>query len=172
MSARSCFAIHHSRISTVTTEPIAPKTFPIGSWIVRAILLLIVVKFVGCVFMLRGVWGPQVGGVLPNGHTVYFQAQPVGRETDDRLTWIDPNGVVQHFMVNQIHAGFSYVSVKYLDQGDRVWVESDNEVGASLDLTTGEFRPEQQPQFNWAKLGAGETLAEGRTWAIANFCLP
>ena len=159
-------------INEVVAEPVQPQPFPVGRWIVRAFFLLMLFKFVGCLFMVRGVWGPQVGGVLPNGHTIYFQSQPVGRETDDRLTWIAPNGEVKNFWVDRIHAGFSYVTIKYSDRGDRVWVESDHKVGASLDLATGEFQWEQQPQPKWAELGGGETLAAGRTWAVANFFWP
>jgi hypothetical protein len=136
-------------------------------WVVRLWVLLVCLKFVGCIFMVTGPWGPEVGGRLPNGHAVYFQARPRGRETDDRLTWIDHQGIVRRFWVDQIHAGFSFVTIKYADGGNLIWVEADGEVGASLDLISGDFRFEQQPQLPGAIYGQGQTLAAGRTWSVS-----
>ena len=116
--------------------------------------------------MVPGPWGPRVGGRLPNGSEIYFQARPVGRETEDRLTWISPDGDVRHFWVDQIHAGFDYVTIKYTDNGDRAWVESDGHVGASIDLTTADFRAELAQQHPWVAMESGTVLDAGSTGNI------
>ena len=129
-------------------------------------------KVGGCLLMLTGPWGPRIGGTLPNADSVYFQARPVGRETDDRLTWITPNGETRHFWVDRIHAGFAYVTIKYDDGGNRVWIESDGKVGASIDLRTGDFRSEHEPQHAWAIFGAGTILDAGITFSILGILGP
>lgn len=126
----------------------------------------ICLKTCGCLLQLPGPWGPRVGGLLPNGCEVYFQARPVGRETDDRLTLVTADGRVDHFPVDRIHAGFEHVTLKFNANGDHVWVESDGRIGASLDLPTGEFRSETDRKHSWAGLSDGTTLASGRTGSI------
>ena len=128
--------------------------------------LWIVGKFAGCVLMTQGPWGPEVRGRLPDGGHVIFQSRSVGRETDDRLSWIDKDGTRQDFWVDQCHCGFSYVTIKLREDSKGVWVESDGKVGSSLDLITGEFRFEHAVQFEWAQYGEGKVIAEGRTWGI------
>ena len=123
-------------------------------------------KFAGCVLMNPSPWGPRIGGKLPNGSEVYFQARKVGIETDDRLTWIDPSGVTRHFMVDQIHGGFSHVTIRYADNGDHVWVESEGKVASSIDLSNSDFRAELQKQHPWAIVGAGAPLASGKTGSL------
>lgn len=123
-------------------------------------------KIGACVLMLTGPWGSRVGGILPNGHSIYFQARPVGRETDDRLTWVSPDQNTRHFWVDQTHAGFDHVTIKYTNDGDRVWVESDGKVGASIDLLASDFRAEQDSQHSWAILGGGTLLDAGSTGSI------
>jgi hypothetical protein len=129
-------------------------------------------KIGGCYFMMPGPWGPKIGGRLPNSHAVYFQARPVGGETDDRLTWIGPSGNTDHFFVDQIHAGFDHVKVKYSNNGSHVWIESHGVVGASLDLSTGDFRAELDEKHPWAKIGAGTELDSGATWSLLWFIGP
>lgn len=117
-------------------------------------------------------WGPRVGGKLPNGIEVYFQARPVGFETDDRLTVVAPNIAPKHYWVDQVHAGFAHVVLKYNNTESQVWVESDGKVGASMDLATGDFRAEHDTQHEWAVYGSGTTLDSGNTSSIASFLSP
>ena len=117
-------------------------------------------------------WGPRVGGKLPNGTEVYFQARPAGFETDDRLTVIAPNVTPKHYWVDEVHAGFAHVVLKYNNTGKQLWVESDGEVGASIDITTGDFRGEHYPQHEWAKYGTGTTLDSGNTYGIISLLRP
>lgn len=135
-------------------------------WLKIVFVAWVCMKIGGCALMLTGPWGPRIGGALPNGHSIYFQARPVGRETDDRLTWISADQKTQHFWVDQIHAGFDHVTVKYTNNGDRVWIESDGKVGASIDLGTSDFRAELDSQHPWATMGAGTTLDAGSTGSI------
>jgi hypothetical protein len=111
-------------------------------------------------------WGPQVRGRVTNGTEVFFQSRVVGRETDDRIVVISPQRAEREYMVDQIHAGFGYVVLKVNDGETQLWVEADGKVGASLDLSTGEFWPEGQNQAPWARYGTGRVLAEGRTWSF------
>lgn len=154
----------------MTVNEISPNhraaNHPIRRWLMLALIAWILLKCVGRVMMVAGPWGPRVGGVLPNHHEIYFQARPVGGETDDRLIWISPSEQTQYFWVDQIHAGFSYVTLKYTDNGNRVWVVSDGRVGASLDLVTADFRDESQHQHTWAVMNDGTTLAAGFTGSI------
>ena len=124
--------------------------------------------------MLRGHagWGPKVGGILPDGTEVYFQARPGGFETDDRLTVVAPDGDPEHFWVDRVHTGFEYVVLKYNDTGTQLWVESDGKVGASIDLSTKDFRSEHDPQHEWAEYGTGTTLDSGNTFSILSFLRP
>ncbi|MFN0051873.1 MAG: hypothetical protein ACKV0T_06760 [Planctomycetales bacterium] len=82
------------------------------------------------------------------------------------MTWIAPDGATQHFWVDQIHAGFGHVTIKYSGNGDRVWVESDGKVGASIDLLTSDFRSEMHQQHAWAKMGSGTTLDAGFNFSL------
>jgi len=142
----------------------------------RAIKWIIALWFIGkiggCYFGIPGVWGPEISGQLPDGGKVIFQSQPVGRETNDRLTLISSEGKRQDYWVDQIHAGFSYIIIKLKDDGTGIWIESDDKVGASLNLITGDFRDEHSPQFEWAHYGHGKKIAEGRTWSLLNIILP
>ncbi|HEY2413900.1 MAG TPA: hypothetical protein VGI40_16735 [Pirellulaceae bacterium] len=135
-------------------------------WLKIIFVVWICMKFGGCILMLPGPWGPRVGGILPNGHSIYFQARPVGRETDDRLTWVSPDGNTVHLWVDQTHAGFGHVTIKYTNNGDRVWVEADGKVGASIDLVTSDFRDEHDQQHPWAIMGGGTSLDSGSTGSI------
>ena len=137
---------------------------------VRLLLGILVIWFVGkvagCCLMATGPWGPEVRGDLPDGGYVCFQSRPVGRETDKRLVWVAPGGAAREFMVDRTHAGFGRVVLKLRNDGKGVWVEADGKVGASLDLETGEFRPEYASQFDWAAYGAGRIIGAGRTSSI------
>ena len=138
----------------------------IWRWLKLLFVPWLCLKIGGCVLMVTGPWGPRVGGRLPNGSEIYFQSRPVGRETDDRLTWISPDGNTQHFWVDRIHAGFGHVTIKYTNNGDRVWIESDGKVGASIDLTSADFRAELDQQHPWASMGSGTLLDSGSTGSI------
>lgn len=146
----TCFSLRRS----LTTLFVIWFCFKVGGWFVR----------------LPSPWGPQVGGHLPNGSEIYFQARKVGGETDDRLLWTPPGRATCELWVDQVHNGFAQVTIKFTNNGDRVWVESNGKVGASLDLITCDFRPERDTQHPWARLGTGQTLAAGKTgsllWAI------
>jgi len=127
---------------------------------------------VGSVLTGQANWGPKIGGQLPNGTEVYFQARPAGFETDDRLTVIAPDEPPNHYWVDRVHAGFEYVVLKYNNTGNQLWVESDGKVGASIDLTTNDFRAEDDPQHEWAKFGTGTTLDSGNTFSIIALLRP
>jgi len=122
--------------------------------------------------MIPHPWGPQIVGFLPDQDKIVFQSRVIGRETDDRLTWITSDGRRKDYWVDRIHAGFDYVVIKLNDNGSGIWIESDGKVAASLDLITGEFRCEQEPQFSWAKFSTGKTIAEGQTTTVLNLFLP
>lgn len=147
-----------------------------GTSLKRIAAIILIAWFVGkcssCLLMLPGPWGPEVRGQLPSGGYLVFQSRPRGRETDDRLTWISGKGETKHFWVDQIHAGFERVVLKRKEDGTGVWVESDGKVGGSLDLGTGEFRAELDPQFPWAQYGTGKKIAEGRTWSFLQVLCP
>ncbi len=127
---------------------------------------------VGRVLTGQAPWGPKIGGKLPNGIEVYFQARPAGFETDDRLTVISPNSPTKHYWVDQVHGGFEHVVLKYNDTGTQLWVESDGKVGASLDLATNDFRSESDRQHDWAVYGTGTTLDSGNTSSIFSLFSP
>jgi hypothetical protein len=117
-------------------------------------------------------WGPKVGGTLPNGIEVYFQARPAGFETDDRLIVVAPNAVPRHFWVDRVHGGFEYVVLRYNATGTQLWVESDGKIGASIDLATMDFRAESDTQHPWATYGKGTTLDAGNTSSILSLLRP
>ena len=125
--------------------------------------------------LLLGVapWGPRIGGRLTNGMEVYFQARPVHPvETDDRLTVIAPGMAPKHYWVDRVHGGFGHVILKHDETGNRLWVESDGKVGASIDLTTSDFRAEGDPQHTWAQYGTGITLDSGSTSSLISLLRP
>ena len=142
----------------------------LGVIIVIFVLVLLWIAFaIGRVLIGTAPWGPKVGGKLVTGTEVYFQARPGGFETDDRLTVIAPGAVPKHYWVDTVHAGFAHVVLKYNDTGSQVWVESDGEVGASIDIASGDFRAEHELQHPWAKYGSGRTLDSGLTttlWSV------
>lgn len=127
---------------------------------------------IGRVLTGQAPWGPRVGGKLPNGIEVYFQSRPTGFETDDRLTVLAPNMAPKHYWVDQVHGGFEHVVLKYHDTGSQLWVESDDNVGASIDLMTNDFRSESDTQHNWAAYGTGTTLDSGHTSSIFSLLSP
>ncbi|MCK4625121.1 MAG: hypothetical protein KAV00_07420 [Phycisphaerae bacterium] len=136
------------------------------------LLVWIIGKFAGCFLLLPGLWGPKVVGNLPDGGQIIFQSRAMGRESDDRLTWIRKDGKRHDYWVDRVHGGFLYVVIKVREDGKGMWVESDEKVGASLDLETGEFRSEIDPQFEWARYGEGQTIAEGKTWSWRQLLVP
>jgi hypothetical protein len=127
---------------------------------------------IGRVLTSTAPWGPRIGGKLPNGTEVYFQARPGGFETDDRLTVVAPNMPPEHYWVDRVHAGFNHVVLKHNKTGSQIWVESDGKVGASIDLATSDFRGEHDPQHKWAKFGTGTTLDSGNTISISSLLRP
>ena len=142
----------------------------LGTLFVLAVLWIAVAM--GRVLTNCAPWGPPIGGRLPNGTEVFFQARPGGFETDDRLTVIAPNMPTAHHWVDREHCGFEHVVLKYNETGHQVWVESDRKVGASIDLATDDFRSEHDPQHEWAKYGTGTTLASGSTSSILSLLWP
>ncbi len=110
--------------------------------------------------------GPKIGWQIARGTDVYFQAHPVGFETDDRLTVVAPSMPPQHYWVDRVHGGFEYVVLKYYSTGTQLWVESDGKVGASIDPGHQAFRAEPDQQHSWAKYGTGTTLDSGNTSTI------
>ncbi len=142
-------------------------------WLFYLLIFWILGKTVGCLTLIPHPWGPKVQASLPNGDIVYFQSRSIGRETDDRLTLITFTDDIRYdFWVDQIHAGFGRVIIKLKEDGTGIWIESDGKVGASLDLTIREFRPEYSSQFTWAKLGEGKIIADGQTGNPFNLFLP
>lgn len=127
---------------------------------------------IGRVLTGHAPWGPRIGGKLPNGIEVYFQARPEGFETDDRLTVVAPGMMPKHYWVDRVHAGFEHVVLKHNKNESQVWVESDGKVGASIDLITGDFRAEHDPQHQWAKYGTGTTLDSGNTSSLLSILRP
>ena len=127
---------------------------------------------IGSVLGGHAPWGPRIGGKLPNGTEVYFQARPVAFETDDRLIVVAPNAAAKHYWVDRVHAGFEHVVLKYNNTGTQIWVESDGKVGASIDLTTNDFRAELDTQHDWAAYGTGTTLDSGNTISIFSLFSP
>ncbi len=122
-------------------------------------------KMVGCVGMFTGPWGPQIGGELPNGHTVWYRSRPVGRETEDQLVWINSHGIRREFWIQQFHAGPGYVIIRYCDGGDKVWVSADGLTQASIELVRGDFCDHAR-QHEWALPEAGTVLDEGQTFSL------
>jgi hypothetical protein len=127
---------------------------------------------IGRVLTGHAPWGPRIGGKLPNGTEIYFQSRPGGFETDDRLTVVAPNMAPKHYWVDRVHGGFEHVVLKHNITGNQLWVESDGKVRASIDLTTGDFRAEADPQHKWAKYGTGTTLDSGNTSSIISLLRP
>lgn len=137
------------------------------------LLLVLWVPFtIGRVLTGHAPWGPRIGGKLPSGTEVYFQARPGGFETDDRLTVVVPNMAPKHYWVDRVHGGFEHVVLKYNKTGSQLWVESDGKVGASIDLTTRDFRAELDPQHAWAEYGTGTTLDSGNTSSLIALLRP
>lgn len=148
------------------------KTYLLTFGTIFMLIVLWVVISVGRVLTDTAPWGPRIGGQLPNGTEVYFQARPAGFETDDRLTVVAPNVALKHYWVDRVHGGFEHVVLKYNDTGNQLWIESDGTVGASIDLTTNDFRAEQEPQHQWAKFGTGTTLDSGDTSSFFSLLRP
>jgi len=137
------------------------------------VLLVLWIPFtIGRVLTGHAPWGPRIGGKLPNGTEVYFQARPGGFETDDRLMVVAPRVAPTHHWVDREHGGFEHVVLKYNTTGTQVWVESDGKVGASIDLTTNDFRSEHDTQHAWAVFGTGTTLDSGKTSSIVSLLSP
>ena len=136
-------------------------------------ICLSIVLNIGRVLTGNAPWGPRIGGKLPNGTEVYFQARPVHPiETDDRLTVVAPGMAPKHYWVDRVHGGFGHLVLKYNKTGSQLWVESDGKVGASIDLTTSDFRAEHDPQHKWAKYGTGTTLDSGNTFSFISLLRP
>jgi hypothetical protein len=127
------------------------------SLIIMSMLKLLLVCWIcfsiGRVLTGNARWGPRVGGILPNGTEVYFQASPTGFETEDRLTVVAPGAAPKHCWVDRVHGSFEHMVLKYNDTGNQLWVESAGTVGSSIDLTSSNFRAELDPQHKWAKYG-------------------
>jgi hypothetical protein len=145
--------------------------------VVIATLIVLVVLWIpftiGRVLLGVAPWGPKIGGKLPNGTEVYFQARPVHPiETDDRLTVVAPGMAPKHYWVDRVHGGFGHVVLKYNNTGTQLWVESDGKVGASIDLATNDFRAELDTQHNWAAYGTGTTLDSGNTSSLISLLRP
>ena len=138
------------------------------------VLLVLWIPFtIGRVLLGVAPWGPRIGGKLPNGTEVYFQARPVHPiETDDRLTVVAPGMTLKHYWVDRVHGGFGHVVLKYNKTGSQLWVESDGKFGASIDLTTSDFRAEGDPQHKWAQYGTGTTLDSGNTSSLLSLLRP
>ena len=76
-----------------------------GSVIFIALIVLFVLWIpftIGRVLTSNAPLGPRIGGKLPNGTEVYFQARPGGFETDDRLTVVVPNKAPKHYWVDRL----------------------------------------------------------------------
>jgi len=150
----------------------AKKAFVV---IFRTLIVLFMLRMpfaIGRVLTGHAPWGPKIGGKLPNGIEVYFQARPGGFETDDRLTVVVPGMMPKHYWVDREHGGFEHVVLKHNTNESQVWVESDGKVGASIDLTTSDFRAEHDPQHHWAKCGTGTTLDSGNTSSLFSILRP
>jgi hypothetical protein len=149
-----------------------------GNYSVIIVTLIVLVALwilfaIGRVLLGVAPWGPRIGGKLPNGTEVYFQARPVHPvETDDRLTVYTPGMAPKHYWVERVHGGFGHVVLKHDKTGCRLWVESDGKVGASIDLTTSDFRAEGDPQHKWAQYGSGTTLDSGKTSSFISLLCP
>ena len=152
----------------------AQKTTKRKYFILVAMVIVLWIPFsIGRVLFGVAPWGPRIGGKLPNGTEVYFQARPVHPiETDDRLTVVDPGLAPKRFWIDRVHGGFKHVVLKHNGTGSRLWVESDGKVGASIDLTTGDFRAESDPQHKWAEYGTGTTLDAGNTSSLISLICP
>ncbi|MCB1276955.1 hypothetical protein [Prosthecobacter sp.] len=151
--------------------PEAQKSTRRKYFIIIATIIVLVVLWIlfaiGRVLLGVAPWGPRIGGKLPNGTEVYFQARPVHPiETDDRLTVVVPGMAPEHYWVDRVHGGFGHVVLKYNQTGSQLWVESDGKVGASIDLTTSDFRAEGELQHKWAQYGTGTTLDSGNTSSL------
>ena len=157
---------------TSETEHGSKRTYLIVFLALMFFFALWVLLAIGRVLTGHAPWGPRIGGTLPNGTEVYFQARPGGFETDDRLTVVAPGMTPQHFWVDRVHGGFEHVVLKHNNTGSQVWVESDGKVGASIDLTSGDFRAEHDPQHPWATYGTGTTLDAGNTSTIISILRP
>ena len=148
----------------------------IFSVIIAALIVLVVLWIpftIGRVLLGVAPWGPRIGGKLPNGAEVFFQARPVHPiETDDRLTVVAPGMAPKHYWVDRVHGGFGHVVLKYNKTGSQLWVESDGKVGASIDLTTSDFRAESDTQHTWARFGTGTTLDSGKTSSLISLLRP
>lgn len=146
------------------------------SLILFSTLLVLIVLWIpftiGRVLTGHAPWGPKIGGTLPDGTEVYFQARPGGFETDDRLTVVAPKLPPKHYWVDRVHGGFEHVVLKYNNTGTQLWVESDGKVGASIDLATDDFRAELDTQHNWAAYGTGTTLDSGNTSSVISLLRP
>lgn len=146
----------------------SPTSKPRRRWFSLRLILVawLFMKMVGCYGLFPGPWGPSVGGPLPNGHAVWYRSYPLGRETNDQLLWQDAHGVQRELWVQRYHAGAAFVTFRYKDGGNRVWVENDVGTLASLDLTTGEFQDELSVHHPWAIQGEGQILDAGRAFNL------
>lgn len=144
--------------------------------IIATLIVLIVLWIafaIGRMVLGGAPWGPKIGGKLPNGAEIYFQARqahPI--ETDDRLTVVAPGMAPRDYWVDRVHGGFGHVVLKYNQTGSQIWVESDGKVGASIDLTTSDFRAESDTQHKWARFGTGTTLDSGKTSSLISVLRP
>lgn len=158
---------------TSETQKSSRKKYVVIIATLIVLIVLWIVFAIGRVVLGGAPWGPKIGGKLPNGTEVYFQARQVHPiETDDRLTVVAPGTEPKHYWVDRVHGGFGHVVLKYNQTGSQFWVESDGKVGASIDLTTSDFRSEGDPQHKWALYGTGITLDSGNTSSLISLLRP
>lgn len=132
-----------------------------------AVLLPIIICLfiVNRVFWPTGQWSSKIGGTLPNGDEFYFQSRSSWDEQDIRLIKT-PIGKEQHIWEDMVHQSLGDIKIQYLDDGNKIWIESGDSICATIDLSANDFRGELDIQHSWAHIGNGTTLDE-RTSNVA-----
>lgn len=138
-------------------------------FLIGYLLIWISGKLTTCIMSVESDWGPEVSARLNSGDVIVFRSRSVGKETDDQLVWIKSSGESIYYWVDQIHAGFYFVSIKTSNAQDRIWIESDGMVKSALDLSTGEFWDESKIKPSWAAYGTGLLVGSGYTKKFSFF---
>jgi hypothetical protein len=119
---------------------------------VRTALFYIVAWFVlirpvvTSLFLLPGVWGPSVEGILNDGSRIEFRSRRLGGASDDQLIWKFPGFKSRLYQVNRSHAAnIDYVKLRYCKTARVVYVETHSKIVAVLFLETDEFMKEGFP---------------------------
>jgi hypothetical protein len=126
----------------------------------------------GAVLLIPHPWTTKISGNIHKGEVVVFQSRVVGREAENILLWKQKDHKEKKYNLSSYHAGYDFIKLKMSENFDGIWIEADNSIIASLDLSNGNLRGEGESMFNWAVLNGGILIAEGKTGSWIDYIIP